>query len=80
MVDPENGEHLNAAPAPTPAESPRAKSKKKKRAGMTDHEHLIDLDRALVKVFNQLESLERSSEANTALLQRIAKHIGLGEG
>lgn len=47
---------------------------------MTDHEHLIDLDRALVKVFNQLESLEKSSDANTALLQRIAKHIGLGEG
>lgn len=79
MVDPENGEHLNVPPAPTPAESPRAKSKKKKRAGMTDHEHLIDLDRALVKVFNQLESLERSSEQANTLLQRIATHLGLGD-
>ena len=68
-----------ASPAPTSPETPRAKAKKKPRGNMTDHEHLIDLDRALVKVFNQLESLEKAYEASTALLQRIAVHLGLGE-
>jgi hypothetical protein len=74
---------VSGNPAPTPAASPKAK-KKKRRSGMTEHEHLIDLDRAIEKVLKLYERQDERSEREAKridrlelMLELVCEHVGI---
>lgn len=77
---------FTAEPAPTPAERPRGKPRpsKPKRHKQTDHDHLVELDRAVVKMTElgdqtwlEFDKLKKRFDRSELVLELIADKLGV---